>query len=524
MACLLLHLAFYLLKAALAGLLLCVVGWILLFVVFYAKESIQGSNRPPIAGTFFHMLIHFNAIFDFQAAVARRHKTFRLIGPPYSEIYTADPANIEHVLKTNFSKYSKGQSNYTVMRDLFGDGIFAVDGEKWRHQRKLASLEFSARVLRNFSSVVFRSTAAKLAQKISDAAEAAGVFDMQDLLMKATLDSIFKVGFGVELDTLSGSDELGARFSEAFDDANSIVFWRYVDVLWKVKRRLDVGIEARLKRNIKVIDDFVFQLIRRKRDQMNNGEDDKVNDRQRLQMSQGDILSRFILAKEDEPEGTSDSYLRDVILNFMMAGKDTTANTLTWFFYLLCKHPSVQEKVAAEVEDATKAEGNKADMAEFAVSLSDEAIDRMQYLHAALTETLRLYPAVPEDGKNADEDDVLPDGFEVKKGDGITYMSYAMGRMTYIWGEDAEDFRPERWIENGRFKPESPFKFVAFHAGPRSCLGKDFAYRQMKIMAAAALRFFRFDLKDESKTDRYRTMFTLHIRDGLPLRAFYRQI
>ncbi|CAL9189460.1 unnamed protein product [Musa hybrid cultivar] len=466
MASLLLHLAFYLLKPALAGLLLCVVGWILLFIVFYAKESIQGSNRPPIAGTMFHLLIHFNAVFDFQAAVARRHKTFRLIAPPHSEIYTADPANVEHVLKTNFSKYSKGQDNYTVMRDLFGDGIFAVDGEKWRHQRKLASFEFSARVLRDFSSVVFKSTAAKLAQKISDAAATASVFDMQDLLMKATLDSIFKVGFGVELDTLSGSDELGARFSEAFDDANSIVFWRYVDVLWKVKRRLDVGIEARLKRNIKVIDDFVFQLIRRKRDQMNNGEEDK--------MSKGDILSRFILAKEKEPESTSDSYLRDVILNFMMAGKDTTANTLTWFFYLLCKHPSIQEKVAAEVEDATKAEGNKSDMAEFAMSLTDEAIDKMQYLHAALTETLRLYPAVPVDGKSADEDDVLPDGFEVKKGDGITYLTYAMGRMTYIWGEDAEDFRPERWIENGSFKPQSPFKFVAFHVSSSSNISQPF--------------------------------------------------
>lgn len=177
----------------------------------------------------------------------------------------------------------QGQYNYTVMRDLFGDGIFAVDGEKWRHQRKLASFEFSARVLRDFSSVVFRSTAAKLAQKISAAADAASIFDMQDLLMKATLDSIFKVGFGVELDTLSGSDEMGARFSEAFNDANSIVFWRYVDVLWKVKRRLDVGIEARLKRNIKVIDDFVFQLIRHKRDQMNNDEEDKVNDQEHLQ-------------------------------------------------------------------------------------------------------------------------------------------------------------------------------------------------------------------------------------------------
>ncbi|RWW66372.1 hypothetical protein BHE74_00026261 [Ensete ventricosum] len=404
MASLLLHLGFYLVKAGLAGLLLCVVGWILLFIVFYAKEWIQGSNRPPIAGTVFHLLIHFNSAFDFQAAVARRHKTFRLIAPPHSEIYTADPANVEHVLKTNFSNYSKVRSSssssslflvFHHQTDLFGDGIFAVDGEKWRHQRKLASFEFSARVLRDFSSGVFRSTAGKLAQKISDAADAASVFDMQDLLMKATLDSIFKVGFGVELDTLSGTDELGARFSQAFDDANSIVFWRYVDVLWRVKRRLDVGIEARLKRNIKVIDDFVFQLIRRKRDQMNNGEEDGVNDQEHLQMSKGDILSRFMLAKEKEAESTSDSYLRDVILNFMMAGKDTTANTLTWFFYLLCKHPSIQAKVAAEVEDATGAEGNKPDMAGFAMSLSDEAIDKMQYLHAALTETLRLYPAVP---------------------------------------------------------------------------------------------------------------------------------
>ena len=60
-------------------------------------------------------------------------------------------------------------------------------------------------------------------------------------------------------------------------------------------------------------------------------------------------------------------------------------------------------------------------------------------------------------------DDVLPDGFRMKKGDGLYYMAYAMGRMPYIWGDDAEDFRPERWLNNGIFQPESPFKFIAFH-------------------------------------------------------------
>ncbi|KAK4371937.1 hypothetical protein RND71_007321 [Anisodus tanguticus] len=147
----------------------------------------------------------------------------------------------------------------------------------------------------------------------------------------------------------------------------------------------------------------------------------------------------------------------------------------------------------------------------------------MHYLHATLTETLRLYPAVPVDGRCADADDVLPDGLHIRKGDGVYYISYAMGRMPYIWGNDAEDFRPERWLKDGIFHPESPFKFIAFHAGPRICLGKDFAYRQMKILAMALLHFFRFKLSDDTKEVTYRTMFTLHMDEGLQVRAVPRR-
>jgi hypothetical protein len=68
-----------------------------------------------------------------------------------------------------------------------------------------------------------------------------------------------------------------------------------------------------------------------------------------------------------------------------------------------------------------------------------------------------------KNGRYADAPDVLPDGHQIEKGDGVYYLSYAMGRMSSIWGENAEEFRPERWINNGIFQPESPFKFVAFH-------------------------------------------------------------
>ncbi|KAM7260938.1 hypothetical protein ACFE04_026413 [Oxalis oulophora] len=250
-----------------------------------------------------------------------------------------------------------------------------------------------------------------------------------------------------------------------------------------------------------------------------------------------DILSRFLVESEKNPDTMNEKYLRDIILNFMIAGKDTTANTLSWFIYLLCKNPTIQEKIVQEIKGSLlfslqeKINNNNDEAHEnnivdnFVADITDATLDKMHYLHAALTETLRLYPAVPTDGRVALVDDVLPDGLKVKKGDGVYYISYAMGRMPYIWGEDAEEFRPERWLDpNGVFQPQSPFKFISFHARPRICLGKDFAYRQMKIFAIAMLHFFRFRLADDTRNVTYKTMFTLHIAGGLPVRAIRRTL
>ncbi|EXC20879.1 Cytochrome P450 704C1 [Morus notabilis] len=484
------------------------------FLYAYIRESLSTERRPPIAGLVLNHLVHFNKLFDYQTAVARKHRTYRMLTPSRSDIYTVDPTNIEHILKTNFLNYGKGDYNLAIMRDLFGDGIFAVDGEKWRHQRKLASYEFSTRVLRDFSTNVFRVNAAKLVSKISVSAVAGEVIDLQDMLMKSALDSIFKVAFGVDLNNLNGIDDFGKRFTKAFDDSNVIVFWRYVDFSWKIKRFLNIGLEASLKQNLKIIDGFIFELIRRKREQMRNG---------KLDSGKEDILSRFLMESTKDPENMTDQYLRDIILNFIIAGKDSSANTLTWFSYLVCKHPLVQERIAQEVREAAEAHEDSISPEEFSELITEEALNKMQYLHAAITETLRLYPAVPLDGKAPVEDDILPDGYKVKKGDEITYMAYAMGRMTNIWGDDAEEFRPERWLDDdGVFRSESPFKFTAFHAGPRICLGKEFAYRQMKILAALLLKFFKFKRVDERKEAKYRTMFTLQMDEGLHLYAFPR--
>jgi hypothetical protein len=91
--------------------------------------------------------------------------------------------------------------------------------------------------------------------------------------MRTTMDSMFKVGLGTELNTLSGSDESSIQFSDAFDEASSLVYYRYVDLLWQVKRHLNIGSEAKLKKCIQIIDKFVMKLIQQKRGQMKNGHD-----------------------------------------------------------------------------------------------------------------------------------------------------------------------------------------------------------------------------------------------------------
>lgn len=142
-------------------------------------KSIGDPDYAPVEGTVFNQLFYFNTLHDYQAEVAKTRPTFRLLAPDQSELYTVDPRNVEHILKTNFDKYSKGKYNQDIINDLFGEGIFAVDGEKWRQQRKLASYEFSTRVLRDFSCSVFRRNSAKLVRVISEFSHQGQVFDMQ---------------------------------------------------------------------------------------------------------------------------------------------------------------------------------------------------------------------------------------------------------------------------------------------------------------------------------------------------------
>ena len=179
------------------------------------------------------------------------------------------------------------------------------------------------------------------------------------------------------------------------------------------------------------------------------------------------MLSRFLSSGHSDED-----FVTDIVISFILAGKDTTSAALMWFFWLLSKNPGVEKEVLKEIMEKPE------------TPAYDEVKD-MVYIHAALCESMRLYPPVSMDSKEAVDDDVLPDGTVVKKGTLVTYHVYAMGRMESIWGEDWAEFKPERWlekVETGKWKfvGRDSFTYPVFQAGPRICLGKEMAFMQMK--------------------------------------------
>ncbi|KAJ0106424.1 hypothetical protein Patl1_18281 [Pistacia atlantica] len=381
---------------------------------------------------------------------------------------TANPANVEHILKTNFNNFPKGKPFTEILGDLLGCGIFNVDGELWSAQRKLASHEFSTKSLREFIVKTLQGEVEnRLIPVLEEAMENEKVLDLQDILKRFAFDIVGKVSLGTDPFCLDLSKSLPPLF-EAFDTASEICAMRGtapVYLIWKLKRVFNVGSEKKLK--------------------------EAVQPRSRL-------------------AGQSEEVTRDMVISFIMAGRDTTSATMTWLFWLLSENKALEKMIIDEVELITN-NGER--------PLDFEALKEMVILKACLWESMRLYPPVAWDSKHAAADDVLPDGTRVRKGDRVTYIPYGMGRMEALWGKDCLEFKPDRWFnepgsEKIVLKSVSPYKYPVFQAGPRVCLGKEMAFIQMKYVVGTILRKFEIEPVCE-KRPVFVPLLTAHMAGGL---------
>ncbi|KAJ1505975.1 hypothetical protein HMI55_001375 [Coelomomyces lativittatus] len=407
-----------------------------------------------------------------------------------SFISTSDPRNLEYLLKTNFHNYVKGEDFHQKQKILLGQGIFNVDGDAWKKQRKSASLLFSVKNFREFMMEVFIQHSRTLCKKLDECVANTTVIDLYDLLLRFTLDAFLEIGMGCHLDSLN--DEKQHPFASAFDRAQTIIFERFTrpKFFWIINEWLS-GTRQELKRCMKIVNSFAENIIKERRMDTNYNK-------------KSDLLSKFLMPSNFNDESTTytDLELRDIVINFIIAGRDTTAQALSWCFFLLCQHPMVMKKLREEINNLCK-ENQK--------ELDYDAVKSLSYAQAVFKETLRLYPSVPKEIKYAVKDDVWPDGTRIPAGQAIIWSPYGMGRSEHLWGSDALEFRPERWEKE--FQP-SPFKYPVFNAGPRACPGQQMAMLEGVFCLAKLVQKYDFHLVDPNEVT-YNEALTLQMKNGL---------
>lgn len=332
------------------------------------------------------------------------------------------------------------------------------------------------------------------------------------MLERFAFDNVSRLAFNVDPGCLaghgSGESEL---FMRAFEEATTLSSRRFmyaIPWLWNVKKLLSIGSEKRLKESIRIVHNFTDEIIR-----------SKLQDNHSAKLDHDDLLSRFI-SSNDGSSSRDCNFLRDVVISFILAGRDTTSSGLSWFFWLLSVNPNVLKKIRSEITAVRVKVGKRV-----GDTYGFDELKEMNYLHGAISESLRLYPPVPMDRRVCLNNDVLPDGTCMKRDWFVTYHTYAMGRMESIWGNDCLEFRPERWIdENGLYKPDSSFRFAVFHAGPRMCLGKEMAYIQMKSIAACVVEQFDVDVLGKETRPEFLLSVTLRMKYGLKVKVKAKQV
>ncbi|XP_071720127.1 cytochrome P450 94A1-like [Rutidosis leptorrhynchoides] len=476
------------------------------FFIFFKTTSNQDSSPKsyPLIGSSIALYTNRHRITQWTTDYLLNSPTLtlKLRGPfGQSRVITGNPEVVKHILKTQFSSYEKGEIFRTPVFELLGDGIFNVDGDEWKFQRQVSSHEFNTKSLRHFvEHVVDTELNERLIPILKSAVENDTILDLQDILQRFAFDNICRIAFGYDPKYLTPSLPK-AEFAIAFEDAVRISSDRFrmiSPLFWKLKRILNIGSEKRLKEAVSEIRQFATKILNEKKQDLSSNSSS---------IQSVDLLSRFLCSGHSE-----EKFVTDIVISFILAGRDTTSAAMTWFFWLIDKNPDIESKIVDEI----KAKSDS--------PIYDEVKD-MVYTHASLCESMRLYPPVPMDPKVATADDVLPDGTVVKKEMIVTYHPYAMGRVEKFWGKDWKEFRPERWLEKDemtekvRFVARDPYLYPVFQAGPRICLGKDMAFLQMKRVVAGILRQFKVvAAEDDGSEPFFMVDLTSKMKGGFPVK------
>ncbi|KAG6372704.1 cytochrome P450 monooxygenase CYP63 [Boletus reticuloceps] len=410
-------------------------------------------------------------------------------------IISMDEEHTKYVLATGFSNFWRGTAQRERMESFLGDGIFNRDDQvsPLKH-RALARPFFARDRISDFE--LFDRHSTRALSILSDMAAANQPCDVQDLYARFTIDAASEFLFGKNMDTLSrqlptpGSASLGERgsstndawgtFVKAFEAVQRIITVRArMGIIWPVFELFNDKTAPHVDTIRQWLDPLVRQTLEEKAAFKQAGVDGNQEGKTFLQH----------LADSTNDVGV----IRYQLLNILLAARDTTACLLTFVTYFLALHPNVARKLREEVLDVC-GHGTP----------TYETIKKLKYMKAVIDETLRLFPPVPLNQRQSRPTScALPppdrtfstisdEPLYMPKSTTFFYSTLLMQWNKALWGHDADEFDPERWIDPNRLSKftSNPMMFTPFSAGPRICIGQNYAYNEASFFLVRLMQQF----------------------------------
>lgn len=384
-----------------------------------------------------------------------------LLGKTYYVIQS--PEICQHILQKNFKNYYKPGEAKELKRFL-GEGLATSNGDLWLRQRRLIQPIFHRRKIESFIEIIDRET-----QELSQEWKSTPLPHIENInqrFLKLTLSNIVKAMFGTDL-----KKDLG-EVSEIVHQLLTYGTQRATSIL-KIPHYIPTPANLTFQKLNRQFEQLIFGIIEQRKQTL----------QQKKTRENNDLLDMLLQAYDDETQYyMTDQQLKDEIVTIFMAGHETTAQTLSWVFYLLAAHPSICHKVKAEVD----AIGNEK------ISLAD--FDQLKYTQSVIEETLRLYPPVWVIARKAYEKDQVSATYSLPKGATVLLNVYGMHHNPAYW-HAPNTFNPEEFLV-AKEKLENSFAYIPFGGGPRICIGNRFAMMVMLVVVCRLIQKFDFEVPD----------------------------
>lgn len=392
--------------------------------------------------------------------------------------FFSHPDHVGHILQDNHRNYQRGR-DYRRLRRLLGNGLVTNDGESWLKQRRLMQPAFHRRRIAGFGDTMVQETQKLMARWEASASDKQPL-DISSEMMHVTLNIVSRVMFGAEV---QGD---AARLEPLVTLAQREVRNRLY-ALVDVPEWIPLPGNRRSRNARQTIDAVVTRIIAARRQSESPQEDD--------------LLSMLLEARDpDNGEPMDDDQLRDEVRTIFLAGHETTANALTWTWYLLARNPDAAEQLRDEL--ARVLNGRLPTVAD---------VPQLPYTKMVVEESMRLLPPVWSISREAIAADEIG-GYRIPPGGAVIMNQYITHRHPDFW-EDPEAFIPERFAPeraNGRHR----FAYFPFGGGPRLCIGNNFAMLEAQLLLATIAQRYELDLVPDHPVD-LEPLITLRPRHGM---------